>query len=519
MALLAHATPLQKVSLQLDWKYQFQYAGFIMAKEKGFYHDEGLEVELREYHNGINIVSNVLEQKATYGVYNSSIIIDRKSLRKIILMGTYLQRSPLIFVAQKGIKTPNDMMGKTIMATEDELKSSSLALLLNHFNISSKNAHFVKHTFNSQLFIEKKVDVMSAFRSNQLYKLDKLGIEYEIIDPEQYGFVMSATNLFTSPNEATKHPNRTQRFINATNRGWKYALDHPDETISILTSVYPCQKSHAALDYEAKAVKQLMLLDFYPIGAVNAELTQRAFKQLIQSGALAEDQKLGRYMFGDIIAHSHDSFVDQWISKLEEIPWIDSGFGWKLFFLLSIVTLVFIGRTITLKRYTRTLTQLSITDKLTGLYNRQKTDQTLEEEQNKVDRYKNYHCSIMIIDVDHFKKINDTKGHQIGDFVLVALASIVQNSLRNTDILGRWGGEEFIAILPHTNILEALVAAEGLRKKVETSIFTEAITVTISIGVGELLSSHSVHECIKQVDDALYKAKEAGRNKVQKSQE
>jgi ABC-type nitrate/sulfonate/bicarbonate transport system substrate-binding protein len=203
---------IHKVSLQMDWKYQFQFAGFIAAKEKGFYRDAGLDVELREYQPSIDIVSDVLTQKATYGTYNSSIVVENSQIKPLVLLATYFQQSPLIFVAKKGIKHPSDMIGKTIMGTKDELKYSNLALLLNHFDISSKNAHFVDHTFCVDDFIKGKVDVMSAFRSNQLYLLDKAGVKYEIIDPSDYGFVMSAVNLFTSPKESLEHSEETENI-------------------------------------------------------------------------------------------------------------------------------------------------------------------------------------------------------------------------------------------------------------------------------------------------------------------
>ena len=92
------ATALEKVSLQLDWKYQFEYAGFIAAKEKGFYKDAGLDVELIEYETGIDIVDNILNQKSNYGIHNSSIVIRDGKIVPIVLMATYFQQSPLVFV-------------------------------------------------------------------------------------------------------------------------------------------------------------------------------------------------------------------------------------------------------------------------------------------------------------------------------------------------------------------------------------------------------------------------------------
>jgi len=205
---------------------------------------------------------------------------------------------------------------------------------------------------------------------------------------------------------------------------------------------------------------------------------------------------------------------NRWVSTVEEISWIDRGMIWKIILVALIGIMGFTWRYIVLKRYNKALLKLSITDKLTGLYNRQKTDTILNKEQKKVSRYTDYHCSLMMIDVDNFKMINDTAGHQAGDGVLQTLSNIMKDNLRDTDILGRWGGEEFIAILPHTSVEDALVAAEGLRRKVEEYSFGLGHSVTISIGAGEFHVHESVHECVRRVDSALYEAKESGRNRV-----
>ncbi|HDY85953.1 MAG TPA: transporter substrate-binding domain-containing protein, partial [Methylophaga sp.] len=303
MMLAAHsvlsyaAAPLEKVSLQLDWKYQFEFAGFIMAKEKGFYNDVGLDVELREYKEGIDIVDSVLSRQSNYGIYNSSVVVSDGKLKPTILMATYYQKSPLIFVTSKDIKQPSDLVGKRIMGTTDELKYSSLALMLDHFFINKKNARLLEHSFNINDFIEHKVDAMSAFRTNQLFELDQLNIPYNIIDPADYGFSMSAVNLFTSYSEALSHPERSRYFIDASNKGWAYALAHPQETIDVIYNHYSKEKSLDALTYEAEVTRKMMLLDFFEIGATNQELTVRAVNQLQYSGLLDKSEKLSTFIF------------------------------------------------------------------------------------------------------------------------------------------------------------------------------------------------------------------------------
>jgi polar amino acid transport system substrate-binding protein len=297
--------PLDKVSIQLDWKFQYEFAGFVAAKEKGFYRDVGLDVDLREYQNSVDTASDIINRKATYGSYNSSIIVSGGKLAPVVLLGTYLQRSPLVFAVRKGINNPAELVGKKIMATKDEFRSSSIGLMLNHFEITPANTNFLLHSFNMNDFITGKCDAITVFRSNQLYELDRLKIPYTVIDPADYGFVMSAVNVFTSRSEALENPERTQKFIEATNRGWQYALDHPYEIIDLLLKKYNTGKSRDALIYEYQVTKKLMMTDLYPIGQANEELTVRAYKQLLHSGRLLGDQKLGKFMFQEIIASNN----------------------------------------------------------------------------------------------------------------------------------------------------------------------------------------------------------------------
>ena len=296
-----YSSSLEKVSIQFNWKYQFEVAGFIAAKEKGFYENVGLDVELKEYNPEVDILFDVLNNKVTYGISSSNIVLENKKIASIVLLATYLQKSPLVFITKPDIRTPSQFLGKTIMGNKDELKNSSLALFLSHFNLNFSNTKFIPHNFKIDDFINGKVEIMSAFRSNQLYELDKRKIDYNIIDPADYGFVMSAVNLYTSKEEAFKNKDRTQKFIEATNRGWEYALKNKEEIIDILIKKYGVNKSKEALLYERDVVNQVMMRDFYPIGKVSPELTQRLVKQLSYSGMIEPNQKINHIFFENIV--------------------------------------------------------------------------------------------------------------------------------------------------------------------------------------------------------------------------
>ncbi len=160
------------------------------------------------------------------------------------------------------------------------------------------------------------------------------------------------------------------------------------------------------------------------------------------------------------------------------------------------------------------LKQLSITDRLTGIFNRMKIDDTLLEEIGRVQRY-NYPLSLILMDVDLFKSVNDTHGHQAGDAVLIHMAETIKGNIRSTDICGRWGGEEFMVICPHTDLKGALSLAEHLRASIARQTFAHVKTQTGSFGVAQFRNGDSEADLISRADRAMYLAKERGRNRVE----
>jgi diguanylate cyclase (GGDEF)-like protein len=172
-----------------------------------------------------------------------------------------------------------------------------------------------------------------------------------------------------------------------------------------------------------------------------------------------------------------------------------------------------------LKRSNELLHDLSITDCLTGLYNRRYLIESLHREILRTER-KNGDLSLIVIDIDYFKAVNDRYGHQQGDHVLQIVSRVLKNELRNYDIAARFGGEEFVAVLPDAAADEAMQVAERIRLAVADFKFENELSdlaLTISLGVAELsfLSCQTVDSFIKLADDALYRAKANSRNCVE----
>ena len=162
-------------------------------------------------------------------------------------------------------------------------------------------------------------------------------------------------------------------------------------------------------------------------------------------------------------------------------------------------------------------------DALTGFYNRNQLEERIKQEVANAKRQKAPLCGIMT-DIDYFKHVNDTYGHAVGDLVLKDIAKIIRGQLREYDIAGRYGGEEFSILLPFTKIDEAKKVAERLRASIENKIVdiskvnpesdVKTIKVTISLGIYEMKENDNDEDLLKKADKALYQAKNTGRNKV-----
>ena len=160
------------------------------------------------------------------------------------------------------------------------------------------------------------------------------------------------------------------------------------------------------------------------------------------------------------------------------------------------------------------LKRLATTDRLTQAYNRVKFEEVIQKEMERAKRYRRS-LSLAIFDIDYFKRINDTYGHSVGDYILKEIANIIQKNIRATTYLFRWGGEEFVILIPEVDLEGAKIHAERLRKALEDHDFGEAGTITASFGVSHFEDGDSADTFLKKADAALYRAKSNGRNRVE----
>jgi diguanylate cyclase (GGDEF)-like protein len=197
--------------------------------------------------------------------------------------------------------------------------------------------------------------------------------------------------------------------------------------------------------------------------------------------------------------------------KLDTIP----GYVPAVFFLAALLVLL-VGhqaKKLELQNINRALSLQASIDNLTGIFNRQKFEALLREERERHARY-GHPLSLVMFDVDNFKSINDEKGHLVGDQILREVTAVIQGALRHADVFARWGGEEFIIMLPETERAGAYQLAEKLRKLLEDSRFSEDLRVTASFGVTELLRDDDLDDLVERADMAMLFAKAQGKNRV-----
>jgi polar amino acid transport system substrate-binding protein len=213
-------------------------------------------------------------------------------------------------------------------------------------------------------------------------------------------------------------------------------------------------------------------------------------------------------MIGGSMIHSHIAE-----SKIERWEYVHSI---AIFTFISLIIPLFYGRKLIAQQQIlhAEISRIAAEDSLTGLYNRRKINELIQHEIERSERYQKG-FSVIIMDIDYFKRVNDRHGHLAGDELLKMLAQILLDTIRHTDEVGRWGGEEFVVLCPETNNEGASSLADKIRQKIEHSTFNAYGKQTASFGIACYQEGDTIDNIISHADEALYMAKNAGRNRVE----
>ena len=270
--ILLNASEKEKVTLYLDWLNQFQFAGYYIAKDKGYYSDLGIDVDIVEYSNNDNIITKVTEKSKNYGIGKSSLIVNKFEGKNILLLSSFFQNSPLVLVTlqSSNIKNPKDLINKKVMITKDAKDSIAIKAMIVSQGVKMDELIIQNHSFNLDDLINGKTDAMACYLSNEPHILKEKNIKYNVLNPYTYGFDFYEGILFTSQKELEENPTRVHNFNQASIKGWEYAFNNIEESAKIIYEKYNSQnKTLEALIYEGNTLKKLSKIDQNLLGNIN----------------------------------------------------------------------------------------------------------------------------------------------------------------------------------------------------------------------------------------------------------
>lgn len=294
----------QKVVLQLIWLNQFQFAGYYVAKERGFYKDVGIDVEIKEFNLNTDISTVIQNKKADFAIGRSSLLIDKINGQDVVALGAIFQQSPLMLLVRddSNINSIDDLKYKRIMLTNDAKDAASIMAMLFSNGVTQKDIQILPHTFNLDDLINKNTDAMASYISNEPIQMADKGLSYKIFNPKDYGFHFYSDILFTSSEFIKKNPKLTKDFYEATIKGWKYAFDNITQTSELIYKHYNTQqKTLIQLVKEGEALKRLAYHDNGIVGYLDKNQLADIVKVYKLLGLVTKDIDIDTFIY----EHNH----------------------------------------------------------------------------------------------------------------------------------------------------------------------------------------------------------------------
>ena len=289
------------VRLQLKWRHQFQFAGYYAAQLKGYYAEEGLAVEIIEGGGTKSSIEAVTGGRADYGVSDTDVLLERLRGQPLVVCAAIFQHSPYVLLsrADHGIRVPGHLAGARVMVANAQGAAQFRAMLLKE-GIDPERVEFVPHSWSLDALIEGKVDAVSAYATVEPARLRARGVEPAVMRTLDYGVDFYGDTLFTTEAQLAAHPQRMEKFLRATVRGWYYALNHPGlmaDHILTLPRVRESGVTRELLLGEAEAMRELILPEVVEIGHMNLGRWQRIADTFASQGMVKAGASLDGFIY------------------------------------------------------------------------------------------------------------------------------------------------------------------------------------------------------------------------------
>jgi signal transduction histidine kinase/ABC-type nitrate/sulfonate/bicarbonate transport system substrate-binding protein len=281
------AASLKPVSIQLHWNHQFEFAGIYAALQQGFYAQAGLDVTIKPWQAGVDVLDSVLSRRVDFGIGYSQLIVDyAKGIPIRLLLATF-QYSPVILIANRPISGLRDLSHSKVMRQEI-LQVLSLLKMARYDGATD----IQERPSSGQLseFLSGEVDAISAYITNEPFVLESMKVPFYVVDPKSYGVQSYDDLVFTSQALVEQDPETVERFKQATIEGWRYALDHPEAIVDLILKDYSVAKSREALLAEAKATEKHVRPAQTAIGSLDAVKLQAIATNAKELGLLTDTE-------------------------------------------------------------------------------------------------------------------------------------------------------------------------------------------------------------------------------------
>ncbi len=505
------------ITLQLRWKHQFQFAGYYVAKQEGLYEQAGLSVRLIQGGpDAAKPLEALLAGEVDFAIANSGVVIERMRGEPVVALAAIMQTSPNAWLvrADAGIHTPLDLVGKRLMLMPGH-ESAELLAMLRREGVDLDELELLPTSHDLDDLVEGRVDAYDAYETNEPWQLKRKGIDYHLIKPRAYGVNFYNDVLVAHESLIDQEPAVVDAFLEASLEGWRRALAEPEKTAAMIQANYAPERSLAHLQFEAEGLAELIMPELVALGHMNPGRWQSIAESYVALGFADDPVDLGGFLYESRSATDYT------------MAYRMAAGGFFLLLLASLLAAHFARLNNRLRReaarrmaveerlreHQAELFRLANTDALTGLWNRHRFEEVAGREIRRARRY-GHPLSVIFMDLDHFKPINDQYGHAAGDDVLRTVAELIRECLRESDSVCRWGGEEFLVLVPHGCPEDAYRLAERIRQRVKDCHDAEGGGITASLGVASLGESEDLHGLLQRADGALYQAKEAGRDRV-----
>lgn len=312
----------EKVVLQLKWLHQFQFAGYYAALEKGFYAEEGIDVEIRERNPAINNIDQVLGNEAQYGVADSVLFLYAAKNSPLKIIAPIFQHSPNVLITLKssGLDSPYKLQGKRLVFYKKDTDGFGILGMLRSLDIKPQ-IHRVRTGEDHRLLLSGDADAYASYLTNEPFDFKAQGRELNIINPANYGFDLYGDILFTNATEAAEHPKRVEAFKRASLKGWQYALKNKEEIIALIKKKYNPAKSLEHLRFEAEGIAQVIQSDLIPLGTLDRGRIEYMMQLYVRYNLLDSQVDINEYIFEAYADSSIDLTLDEkyFLAKKGEI--------------------------------------------------------------------------------------------------------------------------------------------------------------------------------------------------------